>query len=940
MSRNKSNYTGKSSINLTPIKQPKCNKMNIFYLEDGILDFNLTKIELEKSLSECTIIRARTIAEAQKIINEKLIFDVAILDLKLPDGYGIDILLTIRGLKLPTAVIILTGVGDEDYAITALKAGADDYINKAPGYLKKLPSIIKSAIINFQQNIEGSAKPLKVLYIEWNKADIDLTQRHIHKYAPHIQIDTVYTAVEALKLLPLNSQDNCLYDALMLDYLLPGLDALNTIKIIKKERKLPLPVIVVTGNGSEEIAVQSLKIGADEYLVKNKNYLFRLPSLLLNSIQRQELSKQQIALYESEKKYRLLADNSDDIIFILDLNFNYIYVSPAIKGTRGFLPEEILSKNITETVTQKSKETIKQLTDKIKPLLNKENYKKIGTLLFEVEVLKKDGTTAWMEVKASVLTDENNMNGNNNIMGIQGTSRDVSKRKKAMDELRKLSHAIEQSPVSLVITDTNGNIEYVNPKFTEITGYTSEEVLGKNPRILKSGKMSADAYTDLWSKITSGKEWKGELENKKKDGETYWENASISPITDKTGEITNFIAIKEDITEKRKFQEELILAKEKAEKANQLKTEFLRNMSHEIRTPMNGIIGFSRMLDNPNISEEERNFFSKIIQNSSQQLLRIIDDILEISTLETQQGKCNNSEFFLNDFLMEIFSIFDLKSKEQGIPLYIKKPLSDNQSQIISDKSKLHKILSNLLENAIKFTMEGFIEIGYYIEDKKLVLYVKDTGIGILPENKELIFERFSQEEKEISRKYGGLGLGLSISKENAKLLGGDITVKSEKGKGSVFYVTIPYLSISGKNVDIDESAFQKTETLNESITILVAEDEEINYLYIKALLKKETNKNFTPVHAKNGKEAVDLCMENKNIDLVLMDIKMPVMSGLEATEKIKSIFPNLPVIAQTAYSTESDKELALKHGCDDFISKPIDKVNLFELLYKYLKIK
>ncbi|MHB1195225.1 MAG: PAS domain S-box protein [Lutibacter sp.] len=395
----------------------------------------------------------------------------------------------------------------------------------------------------------------------------------------------------------------------------------------------------------------------------------------------------------------------------------------------------------------------------------------------------------------------------------------------------------------------------------------------------------------------------------------------------------------QDISEKRQILQDIIIAKEKAEESGRLKTEFIQNMSHEIRTPMNGILGFSELLDNPDLTEEKRKRFIEIIKNSTHQLLHIIDDIMEISVLETKQIIAEENPACLNDLLCELFTIFNIKATKKNIKLVLKNELPDQESTILTDKIKLNKVLSNLLENALKFTDEGSVELGYKLnkdsEPAELEIYVKDSGIGIKPEKQKLIFDRFSQAEKDLSKKVGGLGLGLSIAKENTELLGGKISVVSELGEGAAFFVTIPYKPVNMiPNITIEKV---KTTKENEKCTILIAEDEEVNFMVLEILLEDKLKLPCTIIHAEDGLEAVELCKNNSAIELVLMDIKMPKMDGHEATKRIKEFRPNLPIIAQTAYSTPEEKEKAFLAGCDDFISKPISKDALNDVINTYL---
>jgi PAS domain S-box-containing protein len=507
---------------------------------------------------------------------------------------------------------------------------------------------------------------------------------------------------------------------------------------------------------------------------------------------------------------------------------------------------------------------------------------------------------------------------------------------------------IDTASDGIYMIDENGLIVQTNKMALRMLERNKDEVVGK-PIDLVDPNFSVAEFIGFWKEVPYDEQRIFESFHKTKSGNLI--PVEVSGKKFKIEDKTYYYGVARDISERKNAEEELkqkneeltltneelLKAKEKAENANQLKTEFLHNMSHEVRTPMNGILGFSKMFDKQELSAEKRKYYAKIVQNSTQQLLKIIDDILEIANLETKQEELNESTFALNDLIMGLFTGYEPRAKERNIPIYIKKALHDNQSFIVSDKMKLTKITQNLLDNAIKYTNKGFVEIGYYTEKELLTIYVKDTGVGIAPENHQLIFERFSQENKEISKKLGGLGLGLSISKENAQLLGGDITIESEKGKGSTFFLTIPYKP-AGNDEKSGGIVTTKIEQ-RDQYTILVAEDEEINYLYIEALFEDEIEGDFNLIHAKNGKEAVEICFENDNIHLVLMDIKMPVMSGHEATKLIKEKMPDLPIVVQTAYSTEADRELAFSYGCDDFITKPLDNEKLFEMINKFLKV-
>lgn len=575
-----------------------------------------------------------------------------------------------------------------------------------------------------------------------------------------------------------------------------------------------------------------------------------------------------------------------------------------------------------------------------------ELHKTKKSVKYEKEYINKNGSRVPVELIVNPRFDENGL-----FEHYFTFVTDISQRKQdhlsLQESEERFRRMIDNMPSGVAIYKAINNAEDfefvdLNKKAEEITLIAKSEIIG-HTLLEKFPNMKGGAlYTSLKQISQDGTDihlpaFYYEDENRK-----GWRENHIYKIA--SGEI---IAIFKDVTDIKEAEEqlkkqnvELQKAKEKAEESNRLKTEFINNMSHEIRTPMNGILGFSTFLNAEDLSDKKRKNYISIIQNSGNQLVKIIDDILEISRLGTKQVKLNEEEICLNDLLLENFSIFDIKAKENKTPLYLKKSLSDQESLILIDAVKLNKILGNLLENALKFTNEGFIELGSKLKrnSSEIEISVKDTGIGIKHEYQEIIFERFSQEETDLSSNIGGLGLGLSIAKENAELLGGNISIISQKDKGSTFVLTIPHKPVNPISNDSSSSSTEEISEKKNTPNILIAEDEEINFLFLETLLKcQETN--FNILHAKNGQEAIDICKEQPEIDLVLMDLKMPIMDGFKASKSIKELYPKLPIIAQTAYSTYEDKQLAFTAGCNDFISKPISEDLLNGLLKKYLNI-
>jgi PAS domain S-box-containing protein len=384
---------------------------------------------------------------------------------------------------------------------------------------------------------------------------------------------------------------------------------------------------------------------------------------------------------------------------------------------------------------------------------------------------------------------------------------------------------------------------------------------------------------------------------------------------------------------RKKTDEDLKKALIKAEESDQLKSAFLANMSHEIRTPMNGIIGFSEFFLEPNLSELRRKEYAKVVINSGKRLLSIVNDILDISKIEAGEIKLNYKPVSLNKLLNELYVFYKPRAEENNLELNCVKGLDNFKSVIEIDSTKLSQVLTNLLSNAFKFTEKGSIEFGYQLIKEKLQFYVKDTGIGIEKKLEKHIFDRFTQANIDLVQKHKGTGLGLAISKKLVELFEGEIWIDSDNN-GTTIYFTMPFIkSKSPQITTVIQEPKKDIQVKNKVLTILVAEDEEYNMMYINELFSQT---KFKVIEAENGKKAIELLQKHPEIDLVLMDIKMPIMNGNEAMKEIKQQQPSLPIIALSAFAMESDKEASLNEGFNDYLTKPINKKLLFEAIDKF----
>jgi len=499
---------------------------------------------------------------------------------------------------------------------------------------------------------------------------------------------------------------------------------------------------------------------------------------------------------------------------------------------------------------------------------------------------------------------------------------------KIQESENKFRTLYQNAPLPFQSLDENGNLIDVNPMWLKTLGYAKSEVIGKSfgDFLFSESREKFNNNFPLFKK--RGTAYNVRYTMKTKSGDAIFASFEAGAAYSDSGKFLQSYCVFKDISEDIKTQEEIIKAKEKAEESDRLKTAFLQNMSHEIRTPLNGILGFASLLSENDFPKEEIKSFAKIIRNSGQRLLILINNIIDFAKIASGNVKINYSAFSLNNMMRSLLNQFEIIAQSKNIDFTLILSEEDHNSFIESDYSLISQVLSQLINNAIKFTNKGKIEVGYIFKGSEIIFSVQDTGIGIPEEHRKKIFNSFYQADMTIAREYEGAGLGLAISDGVTERLKGRIEFKSEINEGSTFYFFLPLKKVKYKDVNISET---KADTKK---TILIAEDDETSFNLLKIFLK---NMDYDILRAKTGQEAVDICEMRNDVNFIFMDVKLPELNGFEATKLIKQFHPNIKIVALTAYAFKDDKINAMNSGCDDYLAKPVDKAVILECLDKYI---
>ncbi len=904
--------------------------MRILYVEDNRQDADLARIELCRAMPDLTLSLAATLAEARSLLERSEDFDAVVVDLNLPDGSGLDLVVGVRERGSPLALVMLTGLGDERSAVVALKAGVDDYLPKRGDYLKRLPGILESAVAAFRAGLERRSRPLRVLYAEHYPVDADLTRRHLERHAAHILLDVASTAAEVRERLAGASGS---YDVLMLDYRLAGINALELLRELSAGGPPKPPVVLVTGQGDEAVAVEALRLGVSDYVVKRAGYLHEIPATLESAFSRGQLARERAALRASEASRRLREEALEAMpmgVLLADAQRRILYANPAFTRLTGFSSEEVLGRGCS---FMQGPETSPHDVAAIKAALAAERA-------YEGEVLnyRRDGSTFWNHVSITPVRDESGRVSN--YIGVQ---LDVSARRRTEEALRVSEERFRQIAENIHevfwLTDPEKQkMLYISPAYEAIWGRSCADVMARPSDWLKPVHPEDRERVAAASRRQIDGDYNETYRVVRPDGSIRWVRDRAYPIRDAGGRVYRIVGTAEDITENRLLEEQFM----QAQKMEAIGT-LAGGIAHDFNNILAAITGYTELLQlQLRGGSAQVDGYLKALAQAGARATALVRQILTFS----RPGRHERKPVELARVVQEPLSLL-----RATIPAMIsfEVDLAPDLPPVLADVTQVHQVLMNLGTNAghamgdrpgrlgvkldaVDVTAEQSARAGGKPRPGPHVrLSVSDTGRGMTREVMDRIFEPFFTTKAQGE----GTGLGLAVVHGVMQAHEGAVLVRSQPGDGTVFELYFPAHTPRAEPLLIEDEA-PLPQGKGERLVLI---DDEESILQVGDIMLSQLGYR---VEAGNDSAAMLERLRGRldEVDLVVSDVAMPGMSGPELADQLHKLRPGLRIVLMTGYDATLSAERLSRIGVREVLAKPFSVRELAEAVRRVLDEK